>query len=68
MDQPGGPDASRFEVVHLKGFDPVVVMAQLEAVLTGSTYDEVTSRADYARQPGQKGTPPDELGTQGVRA
>ena len=44
LDQPGGPDPSGFDVVPLKGIDPVVVMAQLEAILTGCTYDEASER------------------------
>jgi len=44
LDQPGGPDTSTFDVVPLKGIDPVVVMAQLEAILTGCTYDEASKR------------------------
>ncbi|MGY1502117.1 hypothetical protein ACW4TU_36970 [Streptomyces sp. QTS52] len=44
LDQPGGPDTARFDVVPLKGVDPVVVMVQLESILTGCTYDEATER------------------------
>lgn len=44
LDQPGGPNPSVFDVVPLKGIDPVVVMAQLEAILTGCTYDEASER------------------------
>nr|WTB35478.1 hypothetical protein OG781_43920 [Streptomyces sp. NBC_00830] len=44
LDRPGGPDTARFDVVPLKGIDPVVVMAQLEAILTGCTYDEASER------------------------
>ncbi|MEU0206684.1 hypothetical protein [Streptomyces canus] len=33
-----------FDVVPLKGIDPVVVMAQLEAILTGCTFDEASER------------------------
>jgi hypothetical protein len=44
LDQLGGPDTSTFDVVPLKGIDPVVVMAQLEAILTGCTYDEASER------------------------
>ncbi|MFE7711773.1 hypothetical protein ACFU6I_39835 [Streptomyces sp. NPDC057486] len=42
LDQPGGPDTSEFDVVPLKGIDPVVTMASLEAILTGCTYDEAS--------------------------
>ncbi|MEU5402248.1 hypothetical protein ABZ348_23465 [Streptomyces sp. NPDC005963] len=44
LDQFGGPDTSVFDVVSLKGVDPVVVVAQLEAILTGCTYDEAARR------------------------
>ncbi|MEU0970347.1 hypothetical protein ABZ357_34865 [Streptomyces sp. NPDC005917] len=44
LDQPGGPDPSIFDVVPLKGIDPVVVMARLEAILTGCTHDEASER------------------------
>ncbi|WP_329026954.1 hypothetical protein [Streptomyces sp. NBC_00690] len=44
LDQFGGPNTSHFDVVALKGVDPVVVMAQLEAILTNCTYDEVSQR------------------------
>ncbi|MEU9331498.1 hypothetical protein AB0D91_48865 [Streptomyces canus] len=44
LDQPGGPSPSVFDVVPLRGIDPVVVMAQLEAILTGCTYDEASER------------------------
>ncbi|MFI8434718.1 hypothetical protein ACIGJO_13365 [Streptomyces sp. NPDC079020] len=40
LDEPGGPDPSVFDVVSLKGLDPVVVMPRLESILTGCTYDE----------------------------
>ncbi|MFF9346466.1 hypothetical protein [Streptomyces sp. NPDC014734] len=44
LDQFDGPDPSAFDVVPLKGIDPVVVAARLEAVLTGCTYDEASRR------------------------
>ncbi|MGC5344127.1 hypothetical protein [Streptomyces sp. DT171] len=44
LDEPGGPDSAGFDVVPLKGIDPVVVMARLEAILTGCTYDEASGR------------------------
>lgn len=40
LDHPGGPGASGCDVVSLKGMDPSVTMASLEAILTGCTYDE----------------------------
>lgn len=49
MDQPGGPGPSRLDVVSLKGFDPVVVLAQLEAILTGCTYAEASERPGSGR-------------------
>ncbi|MFD9793733.1 hypothetical protein ACFWXK_22630 [Streptomyces sp. NPDC059070] len=49
LDQPGGPDASGFDVVALKGLDPVVTMASLEAILTGCTYDEASARPRAGR-------------------
>lgn len=42
LDNPGGPNPDTFDVVSLKGIDPVVVMAQLEAIMTGSPYEEVS--------------------------
>ncbi|MFE5852399.1 hypothetical protein ACFQ61_04150 [Streptomyces sp. NPDC056500] len=44
LDQFDGPNTSHFDVVALKGVDPVVVMAQLEAILTNCTYDEASQR------------------------
>ncbi|AXK34060.1 hypothetical protein DVA86_16725 [Streptomyces armeniacus] len=44
LDEPGGPDTESFDVVSLKGLDPVVLMPQLEAILTGCTYDEASER------------------------
>ncbi|MGW4233506.1 hypothetical protein ACWEF9_30320 [Streptomyces sp. NPDC004980] len=44
LDRFGGPDPSVLDVVPLKGIDPVVAIARLEAVLTGCTYDEATGR------------------------
>ncbi|MER6241360.1 hypothetical protein [Streptomyces clavifer] len=44
LEQPGGPDPSVYDVVALRGIDPVVVTAQLEAILTGCAYDEATRR------------------------
>ncbi|MFG2563679.1 hypothetical protein [Streptomyces sp. NPDC048496] len=58
LDRPGGPDTSAFEVVSLKGVDPVVVMARLEAILTGCTYDEACRRP----RSGQLLSSPDDEG------
>ncbi|MEV6507478.1 hypothetical protein AB0M61_15290 [Streptomyces sp. NPDC051642] len=44
LDAPGGPDPSVFDVLSLKGVDPVVVMARLEGILTDCTYDEARAR------------------------
>ncbi|QLQ38057.1 hypothetical protein [Micromonospora robiginosa] len=44
-DVPGGPRAASdpgFEVVELKGIEPVVQLGTLEAILTGVDYDVVT--------------------------
>lgn len=49
LDQPGGPGGARCDVVSLKGVDPVVVMARLEAILTDCTYDEATRRPRSGR-------------------
>ncbi|WP_371647929.1 MULTISPECIES: hypothetical protein [unclassified Streptomyces] len=44
LDQIGGPDASGFDVISLKGIDPSVTMASLEAILTRCSYDEASAR------------------------
>lgn len=44
VERPGGPAESGFDVVHLKNIDPVVAIAQLEAVLTNCTYEEAGRR------------------------
>ncbi|MFE2416898.1 hypothetical protein [Streptomyces hokutonensis] len=44
LDAPGGPDPSVFDVLSLKGIDPVVVMARLEGLLTDCAYDEARAR------------------------
>ncbi|HEY2669213.1 MAG TPA: hypothetical protein VGJ07_02435 [Rugosimonospora sp.] len=44
LDQPGGPNPSAFDVVSLKGIDPVIAMPRLEAVLTGCGDDEASRR------------------------
>ncbi len=44
LDEPGGPDTATVDVVSLKGIDPVVTLAQLEAILTGCTYEEASAR------------------------
>ncbi|ELS57533.1 hypothetical protein [Streptomyces viridochromogenes] len=44
LDEPGGADPAGWDVVPLKGIDPVVATARLEAVLTGCTYEEAAER------------------------
>lgn len=44
LDRPGGPDPAVFDVLPLKGIDPVVVMVRIEAILTGCDYDEASAR------------------------
>ncbi|MCY9784876.1 hypothetical protein KIK06_13345 [Nocardiopsis sp. EMB25] len=44
LDEPGGPDPAVFDVLPLKGIDPVVVMARLEAIVTGRDHDEASAR------------------------
>ncbi|MGW7025884.1 hypothetical protein ACWGFX_01590 [Streptomyces xanthophaeus] len=39
---PGGPGQAELDVVFLKDIDPVVAIAQLEAVMTGCSYEEAT--------------------------
>lgn len=40
----GGPSRAAHDVVFLKNIDPVVAMAQLEAVMTGCSYAEACRR------------------------
>jgi hypothetical protein len=44
LDAPGGPDPAVFDVLSLKGIDPVVVVARLEGLLTDCAYDEARAR------------------------
>ncbi len=44
LDQPGGPHGSAFDTLPLRGFDPVIVMVDLEALLTDCSYDEAAAR------------------------
>ncbi|MGW6937555.1 hypothetical protein ACWGF3_00805 [Streptomyces xanthophaeus] len=39
---PGGPGQAELDVVFLKDIDPVVAIAQLEAVMTGCSHEEAT--------------------------
>lgn len=41
---PGGPGQAELDVVFLKNIDPVVAVAQLEAVITGCSYEEASER------------------------
>ncbi|MET9694158.1 hypothetical protein ABZY81_38000 [Streptomyces sp. NPDC006514] len=41
---PGGPGQAGLDVVFLKNIDPVVAIAQLEAVMTGCRYEEAGER------------------------
>jgi hypothetical protein len=41
---PGGPSQAALDVVPLKGIDPVVTIAQLEAIATGCSYEEAGQR------------------------
>ncbi|MFC5647339.1 hypothetical protein [Kitasatospora cinereorecta] len=43
-DRPGGPASTVIDVVFLKGIDPVVPLAQLEAILTDCSYEEASER------------------------
>ncbi|MFI6577357.1 hypothetical protein ACIBFB_16275 [Nocardiopsis sp. NPDC050513] len=56
LDRPGGPDPSVFDVLPLKGFDPVVVMARLEAIVTGCDDAQASARP---RSGMLMSTPPD---------
>jgi hypothetical protein len=44
VERPGGPAEAGLDVVFLKNIDPVVAIAQLEAVLTDCTYEEAGQR------------------------
>ncbi|QFZ78154.1 hypothetical protein GFH48_37025 [Streptomyces fagopyri] len=41
---PGGPDPAALDVVSLKGIDPVVAIARLEAIATDCGYEEAGQR------------------------
>jgi hypothetical protein len=40
----GSPELAGLDVIYLKNIDPVVAIAQLEAILTGCSYDEARQR------------------------
>lgn len=44
LQTPGGPGQGDFDVVFLKNIDPVVAIAQLEAIVTGCSYEEARGR------------------------
>lgn len=44
VETPGGPGRAAFDVVSLKSIDPVVAIAQLEAIATGCSYEEASQR------------------------
>ncbi|MFD7324770.1 hypothetical protein ACFV9D_27385 [Streptomyces sp. NPDC059875] len=44
LQTPGGPGQAELDVVFLKNIDPVVAIAQLEAIMTGCSYDEAGER------------------------
>ncbi|MCX4572491.1 hypothetical protein OHB41_04670 [Streptomyces sp. NBC_01571] len=43
-DLPGGPGPAALDVVSLKGVDPVVALARLEAIATDCSYEEAGRR------------------------
>ncbi|MCX5409640.1 hypothetical protein OHA37_38005 [Streptomyces sp. NBC_00335] len=44
LHSPGGPGRAEFDVFPLRNIDPVVAMAQLEAVMTGCSHEEAAER------------------------
>ena len=44
LDTLGGPGSASLDVISLKGIDPVVCMAQLEAIMAGCSYEEARQR------------------------
>ncbi|MFF8911207.1 hypothetical protein [Streptomyces olivaceoviridis] len=44
LPTPGGPGQAELDVVFLKNIDPVVAIAQLEAIMTGCTREEAGER------------------------
>ncbi|GAA3809004.1 hypothetical protein ACFS5L_01225 [Streptomyces phyllanthi] len=44
LQTPGGPGQAELDVVFLKNIDPVVAIAQLEAIMTGGSYEEAGER------------------------
>ncbi|MGW2823099.1 hypothetical protein ACWC24_19240 [Streptomyces sp. NPDC001443] len=44
LETPGGPGQADLDVVFLKNIDPVVAMAELEAIMTSCSYEEASGR------------------------
>lgn len=44
LQTPGGPGRAELDVFLLKNIDPVVAIAQLEAIMTGCSYEEASER------------------------
>ncbi|MER5728934.1 hypothetical protein ABT084_11450 [Streptomyces sp. NPDC002138] len=44
LQSPGGPSRAELDVVLVKNIDPVVAIAQLEAIMTGCSYEEASER------------------------
>jgi hypothetical protein len=44
LDTLGGPSQASLDVVALKNLDPVICMAQLEAIMAGCSYEEARQR------------------------
>lgn len=44
LQSSGGPGRAGFDVFLLKNIDPVVAIAQLEAIMTGCSYEEASER------------------------
>jgi hypothetical protein len=44
LQSPGGPGRAELDVFLLKNIDPVVAIAQLEAIMTGCSYEEASER------------------------
>ncbi|MET8630720.1 hypothetical protein ABZW30_44730 [Kitasatospora sp. NPDC004669] len=44
LQTPGGPGQAGLDVVFLKNIDPVVAIAQLEAIMTSCSYEEASER------------------------
>ncbi|MFF4331425.1 hypothetical protein [Streptomyces sp. NPDC001591] len=45
----GGPGQADFDVVFLKNIDPVVAIAQLEAIMTSCSYEKASERPRSGR-------------------